>query len=131
MNSSAIASPPTLFTRLAAGDVALWRVFWLIGTPLALVWDATGLSMLTGFGVEQPFVAGTIIALFTASCVAMPFVAWGIWRSASRYPRDAWWRHVLAWGAILCAVLCALAAVVSLLAVFWLAYEFIYAMLVS
>jgi hypothetical protein len=117
--------------RLASGEIALWRAFWLIGTPLTVVWDATGLSMLTGFGVEQPFVAGLIIGVFTLSCIVMPFVAIALWRSASRYPREAWWRHALAWGAKLCAVVSGLVAVLSLLTVLYLAYEFIDAMLIA
>ncbi|MGC1778668.1 MAG: hypothetical protein WBB34_12020 [Xanthobacteraceae bacterium] len=119
------------FARLALGEVALWRVFWLIGAPLAVLWDATGLAMLTGFGVEQPLVAGLIIGVFTLSSVALPFVGWAIWRSASRYPREAWWRHALAWGAKLSAVVSGLAAALSLLAVLYLAYEFIYATLIT
>ncbi|HTZ00935.1 MAG TPA: hypothetical protein VMC05_01285 [Xanthobacteraceae bacterium] len=118
------------FARLAAGEVALWRVFWLIGTPLALVWDATGLAMITGFGVEEPFVAGFIIAVFTACCAAIPFVAVAIWKSATRYPRGAWWRHALAWGARLAAAVAALAAGLSLITVLYLAYEFVYAILI-
>lgn len=116
-----------ILKRLAKGDIALWRVFWLIGIPLALVWDITGLSMLSGYGVEQPFVAGLIIALFTATCVAIPFVAWAIWKSASCYPKDAWWRHCLSWAAKLSAAISGLAAGLSLLTVLYLAYEFIYA----
>ncbi|MGB7079100.1 MAG: hypothetical protein WBD53_18095 [Xanthobacteraceae bacterium] len=119
------------FLRLASGDVALWRVFWLIGTPLAVLWDASGLSMLTGFGVEQPLVAGLIIGVFTLSSLALPFVAWAIWRSASRYPRAAWWWHTLAWGAKLSAVVSGLAAALSLVAVLYLAYEFVYAAMIS
>ncbi len=76
-------------TRLATGDIALWRTFWLIGTPLAVVWDVTGLSMLTGFGVGEPLVATLIVAVFTLSSMALMFVALAIWRSASRYPRGA------------------------------------------
>lgn len=113
--------------RFFAGDIALWRAYWLIGIPLALLWDITGLSMLTGFGVEQPFVAGLIIALFTASSAAIPFVSVAIWRSASRYPREAWWRHLLAWGAKASAVISGLAAGLSLIVVLYLAYQFIYA----
>jgi len=117
--------------RLATGDVALWRVFWLIGIPLALVWDLTGLSMLTGYGVGEPVVAVAIIALFTASCVALPFLAWAIWRSASRYPRQVWWHDALAWAAKLSAVMSGLAAGLSLMAVLYLAYGFIYAAFLS
>jgi len=119
--------PMSALARLAKGDVALWRVFWLIGIPLALVWDITGLSMLTGYGVEQPLVAVVIGVSFTAASVALPFIAWAIWRSAARYPKDVWWRHALAWAARSSAVISGLAAGLSLLAVLYLAYEFIYA----
>lgn len=117
--------------RLAAGDVALWRVFWLIGVPLALLWDISGLSMIAGYGVGEPAVAIAIIALFTGSCAALPFLAWAIWRSASRYPRQAWWHHALAWAAKLSAVVSGLAAALSLLAVLYLAYGFIDAALMA
>src|ERR1700744_1585821 len=117
--------------RLAGGDVALWRVFWLIGMPLAVLWDVTGLSMLTGYGVEQPAVAILIILLFTATCIALPFLAWCIWQSASRYPRGAWWRHGIAWAAKISAGISGLAAGLSFLTVLYLAYEFIEAMFIS
>ncbi|HEX4043453.1 MAG TPA: hypothetical protein VHY10_17275, partial [Xanthobacteraceae bacterium] len=128
--ANARLSPMKFLARLAAGDVALWRVFWLIGIPLALVWDISGLSMITGYGVGEPAVAVAIIALFTASCLALPFLAWAIWRSASRYPRQAWWHHALAWAATLSAVVSGLAAGLSLVAVLYLAYGFIYAVLI-
>lgn len=114
-------------TRLAAGDIALWRTFWLIGIPLALLWDISGLSMLTGFGVDAPLVATLIIVVFTSSSAAIPFVAVAIWRSASRYPRRAWWNHVFAWSAKLCAALSGLAAAISFCTVLYLAFSFIYA----
>ncbi len=129
--ATAKLSSMKFLARLAAGDVALWRAFWLIGIPLALVWDITGLSMLTGYGVEQPFVAAAIIALFTATSVALPLVAWAVWRSAARYPKEAWWHHGLAWAAKLSAVMSGLAAGLSLVAVLYLAYEFIYAALIA
>lgn len=113
--------------RLAAGDIVLWRTFWLIGIPLALVWDITGLCMLTGFGVGEPFVATLIIVTFTLSSVAIVFVAVAVWRSASRYPRQAWWKHLLAWSAKLCAAVSALTAGVSFCVVLYLAFSFIYA----
>lgn len=115
--------------RLATGDIALWRTFWLIGTPLALVWDLSGLSMLTGYGVGEPFIAGFIIVLFTLSSAAIPFIAVAIWRSSSRYPRKAWWQWPLAIGAKLCAALSGLTAGLSLLAVLYLLVSFIYASL--
>lgn len=114
-------------TRLAVGDVALWRTFWLVGIPLALLWDISGLSMLTGFGVGEPLVATFIIVVFTSASAAIPFVSVAVWRSASRYPRQAWWQHVLAWSGKLCAAISGLAAAVSFCVVLYLAFSFIYA----
>ena len=113
--------------KLAAGQIALWCAFWLIGTPLSLVWDASGACMVTGCGVQEPLIAGIIIALFTLSSAAIPFVSWAIWRSSSNYPREAWWQWPLAYGAKLCAALSGLAAALSLLGVLYLAFIFIYA----
>jgi len=113
--------------RLAAGDVALWRAFWLIGIPLTLVWDLSGLSMLTGFGVGEPAVAIAIIVVFTLSSAAIPLVAVAIWRSASRYPRHAWWNHALAWSAKLSAAISGLAAGISFCVVVYLAVSFVFA----
>ncbi len=116
-----------ILARLATGNVALWRTFWLIGVPLALVWDLTGLSMLTGFGVGEPLVATLIVVVFTLSSAAIPFVAVAIWRSASQYPREAWWKHALAWSAKLSATVSGLAAAISFCVVLYLAFSFIYA----
>ncbi len=88
--------------RLATGQIALWRTFWLIGTPLALVWDLSGACMVLGFGIEEPFLTGLIITLFTLASLTMPFVAVAIWRSASNYPREVMvanavrnWRQIM------------------------------------
>jgi hypothetical protein len=113
--------------RLAAGDIALWRVFWLIDVPLALIWDLSGLSMLTGFGVGEPLVAIAIIVVFTLASASLPFLSVAIWRTASRYPRQAWWTHGLAWGAKLCAVMSGLTAGVSFCVVLYLAFSFVFA----
>jgi len=114
--------------RLATGDVALWRTFWLIGIPLALLWDVTGGCMvLGGFGFQEPFIAGFIIALFTLSSAAIPFVSVAIWRSASRYPRELWWQMPLALSAKLCAAISGLAAALSLVGILYLAVMYIYA----
>jgi hypothetical protein len=77
-------------TRLATGQIALWCTYWLIGTPLALLWDASGACMVAGCGIEEPLIAGFVIALFALASAAMPFVAVAIWRSASNYPQPAW-----------------------------------------
>jgi hypothetical protein len=113
--------------QLAAGQIALWRTFWLIGTPLALVWDITGACMVLGIGVEELFLAGIIIGLFAVASLALPFAAVAIWRSASNYPRKAWWQTPLAITAKLCAVISGLAAGLSVLGLLYLAVEFIYA----
>jgi hypothetical protein len=113
--------------RLAAGDVPLWRVFWLIGTPLSLVWDLSGLSLITGFGVEEPLIAAFLIAVFSLSCLALVFVAVALWRSANRYPREEWWHTPLAICAKLCAIFSALSAGVSFLIIMYLLLEFVYA----
>jgi hypothetical protein len=116
-------------TRLATGQIALWRTFWLIGTPLALVWDVTGICMVLGIGVDQLFLAGLIIALFTLASLITPFAAVAIWRSASNYPREAWWHTTLAIGAKLCAAFSGLVGGLSVVGLLYLAYEFIQAIL--
>jgi hypothetical protein len=113
--------------RLAAGDVALWRAFWLIGTPLAVVWDVSGGCTLVGCGIDEPSVAGFLLLLFTLSSVALVFAAVAIWRSASKYPRQVWWQRLLALGAKTCAALSGLAAAVSVLVVLYIVGIFIYA----
>ena len=82
--------------------------------------------MIAGFGVEELFVAGLIIVLFTLSSAAIPFISLAIWRSASNYPRKVWWQNLLAWSAKLCAVFSGLSAAVSLLAVIYLFSMFVY-----
>jgi len=116
-------------TRLATGQIALWRTFWLIEIPLALLWLVTGAGMVLGWGVEQPLIAGCIITLFTFSSVALPFAAITLWRSASHYPQAAWWQKLLAIGAKLCAAFWGLAGALSVVGLLYLAYEFIEAAL--
>ena len=113
--------------RLATGQIALWRTFWLIGTPLALVWDITGACMVFGFGVEELSVAGFIIALFALASLALPFAAVAIWRSASNYPREAWWQTPIAIAAKLCAAFSGIVAALSILGLLYLASGFIQA----
>src|SRR5580693_851834 len=96
--------------KLATGQIALWRVYWLIGTPLTLIWLVTGAAMLFWSGAPDLFVVGFIIAVFTLAALALPFVAWAIWRSASNYPRKTWWHTAFAWGAKLCATFTGLVA---------------------
>jgi len=115
--------------RLATGQIALWCTFWLIGTPLALVWDASGACMVTGCGIREPSIAELIIALFALASLAIPFAAVAIWRSASNYPRETWWHTLLAIGAKLCAAFSGLVAALSILGLLYLAYDFILAVL--
>jgi len=115
--------------RLATGQIALWCTFWLIGTPLALVWDASGACMVTGCGIAEPLIAGFVIALFTLASVAIPFAAVAIWRSASNYPRETWRQTFLAIGAKSCAAVSGLVAALSVLGLLYLAYDVIYAVL--
>jgi hypothetical protein len=111
--------------RLATGQIALWCTFWLIGTPLALLWDASGACMVTGCGIEDSFIAGLMIALFALSSVILPFAAVAIWRSASNYPRATWRQTLLAWGAKVSAVFSGLAAVLSVVGLLYLTYMFV------
>lgn len=113
--------------RLATGQIALWCVFWLIGTPLSLVWDVSGGCMVVGCGVQEPLIAGFLIVLFTLSSIAMVFVSVAIWRSASNHPREAWWQTPLAIAAKLCAAFSALVTTLSFLAVLYFSFDFIYA----
>jgi hypothetical protein len=113
--------------KLARGDVGLWRVFWLIGIPLSLIWDFSVLSTLAGYDVGGSFVAIPLITLFALSSVAIVFVSVAVWRSASKYPREVWWQTLLALAAKLCAVFSGLVVGVSFLVAVYLAFEFIYA----
>jgi hypothetical protein len=113
--------------RLAAGNVALWVTFWLIGTPLTLVWDLSGLAMLAGYGVGEPAAAIVLIAIFVLACIAVVFASVAVWRSSSNYPREVWWQWVLVIVAKLCAVISALSAGISFLVVAYLASDFIQA----
>jgi hypothetical protein len=118
-----------LLAKFVTGNIALWRTFWLIGIPLALVWDITGACMVFGFSVEEPLIAGSIIALFALSSAAIPLVSVAIWRSSSNYLREVWWHGPLALGAKLCAVFSGLVAALSVLGLLYLAYDYIYAAL--
>jgi hypothetical protein len=113
--------------RLAAGNIALWCTFWLIGVPLSLVWDASGGCMVVGCGIGEPLIAGFFIVLFTLSSLAIVFVSVAIWRSSSQYPRESWWQTPLAIAAKLCAVFMGLSATLSFLAVLYFVASFIYA----
>ena len=109
------------------GQIALWCAFWLIGVPLALLWDASGLCTVVGCGVEEPTTAGFLLVLFALTSIAIPFASVAIWRSASNYPRKAWWQTVLAIGAKFCAVVRGLLALIGLAVLLYIAVALIYA----
>jgi hypothetical protein len=114
--------------RLATGQIALWCVFWLIGFPLSLVWDVSGGCMVTGCGIQELWIVVFVIALFTLSSIAIVFVSVAIWRSASNYPRDAWWKTPVAILAKLCAAFSALVATASFLVFVYFDYYLIFAL---
>jgi hypothetical protein len=113
--------------RLATGQIALWCAFWLIGAPLALLWDVSGVCTVVGCGIQEPIIDGLLLVLFTLASMAIPFVSVAIWRSASKYPREVRWKTLLAIGAKLCAVFSALLATTGLLVVLYIVFIFIYA----
>ena len=117
----------TFLARLATGHIALWRTFWLIGVPLALVWDVTGACLVFGSGGGEPLIPESIIALFALASAIIPLVSVALWRSASNYPREVWWHGLVAIGAKLCAVFSGLVAALSVLGLLYLAYDTIYA----
>jgi hypothetical protein len=111
--------------NLATGQVALWRVFWLIGSPLTLIWLVTGAAMLFWSGIPYLFVVGFIIAVFTLATLAIPFVSWAIWRSASNYPRKTRWHTAFAWGAKAGAAFWAVVAALSVVGLLYLGNDLI------
>jgi len=113
--------------RLATGQIALWCAFWLIGTPLVLLWDVSGVCTVVGCGIQEPIIEVFLLVLFTLASMAIPFVSVAIWRSASKYPRELPWQTLLAIVAKLCAVLSALLATISLLVVLYMVFVFVYA----
>jgi hypothetical protein len=114
-------------SRLAAGNIPLWCTFWLIGVPLVLLWDLSGVCTAVGCGIEEPWISVVLLALFALATVAIPFISVAVWRSASRYPRALWWQKLLAVGAKLCAVISALLALIGLLVLLYMAFIFAYA----
>lgn len=111
--------------RLGAGELPLWRVFWLIGTPLALVWDLTGAAMVFGTGATGPVLTIAIIAIFTLATLALPFIAFATWRSATNYPRGTLMRTALAWAAKAAAVITGLIGVGSIVGLIYLGRLFL------
>jgi hypothetical protein len=104
------------------GQVALWCTFWLIGIPLVLIWDVSGVCTVVGCGIEEPTAGAIVLALFALSSIAIPFVSVGLWRSASKYPRQTWSQTLLAIGAKLCAVVSGLLALTGLAVLLYIGF---------
>jgi hypothetical protein len=117
----------TFLKKLMTGQIALWCAFWLIGIPLALLWDVSGVCTVVGCGIQDTTIGGLLLALFAASSIAIPFVSFAIWRSSSKYPQKTWVQTGLAVCAKLCAVLSGLLALIGLMVLAYIAYVFIYA----
>jgi len=112
----------TFLKTLMTGQITLWCVFWLIGTPLTLVWYLGGVCTVVGCGIQDTTVAAILLALFALSTIAIPFVSIGLWRSASKYPRQTWSQTSLAIGAKLCAVVSGLLAVTGLTVLLYIGF---------
>jgi hypothetical protein len=112
----------TFLKKLMTGQVALWCTFWLIGIPLVLIWDVSGVCTVVGCGIEEPTAGAIVLALFALSSIAIPFVSVGLWRSASKYPRQTWSQTLLAIGAKLCAVVSGLLALTGLAVLLYIGF---------
>jgi len=122
-----LLEPMTFLKKLMTGQFALWCAFWLIGIPLALVWDVSGTCTIVGCGIQDPTTGGILLALFAVSSVAIPFVSFAIWRTSSGYPQKTWGRTAIALGAKVCAVFSGLLALIGLAVLLYIAYYiFIY-----
>lgn len=120
----------TFLKKLVTGQIALWCTFWLIGIPLALLWDLSGVCTIVGCGIQDPTAGALLLALFAVSSIAIPFVSFAIWRSSSKYPQKTWWQTGLALAAKLCAVVSGLMAVTGLAVLLYIGfYIFIYPVL--
>ena len=115
----------TFLTKLFTGRVTLWITFWLIGIPLAAVWDVSGGCILAGCGMRpigplvDLIIAGLLIALFTLSSMGVAFVSVAIWRSASTRRRAIWWERLFAFSAKAYAALTGATAFIVLLAILY------------
>ena len=120
----------TFLKKLMTGQIALWCIFWLIGIPLALLWDVSGVCTVVGCGIQDPTAGTVLLALFALSSIAIPFVSFAIWRSSSKYPQKTRWHTGLALAAKLCAVFSGLLALIGLAVLLYIAfYIFIYPVL--
>lgn len=111
--------------KLFTGRVALWITFWLIGIPLAIVWDVSGGCILAGCGAQSfgprvnLIIAGLSVALFTLSSVGVGVASVAIWRSASTHRRAIWWERLLEFSAKAYAALTGAIAFLVLLAIMY------------
>ena len=112
----------TFLKKLMSGQIALWRVFWLIGSPLTVLWYLGGVCTAVGCGIQEPTAGAIVLALFALSSIAIPFVSVGLWRSASKYPRQTWSQTLLAIGAKLCAVVSGLLALIGLAVLLYIGF---------
>jgi hypothetical protein len=120
----------TFLKKLMTGQIALWCAFWLIGIPLALLWDISGLCTVVGCGIQDSTAGALLLALFAVSSIAIPFVSFAIWRSSSKYPQQTWWHTGLALAAKLCAVFSSILAIIGIAVLLYIAfYVFIYPVL--
>jgi hypothetical protein len=113
--------------KLANGQIALWCAYWLIGTPLFLLWGMTGICTVVGCGIQEPTIAGFLLVLFALCSLAIPFMSVAIWRSSSKYPRQSWGQTLVALGAKLCAAAAGLMALIGLAVLIYIAVIFAYA----
>jgi hypothetical protein len=117
----------TFLKKLMTGQIALWCAFWLIGIPLALLWDASGVCTIVGCGIQDPTAGALLLALFALSSIVIPFVSFAIWRSSSNYPQKSLWHTGFALAAKLCAVFSSLLALTGLAVLGYIAFVMIYA----
>jgi len=116
--------------RLVRGQIALWCVFWLVAIPLALIWNGSGACMVSGCSLQAPSAIIFVIAVFVVATLLTPFVAVAVWRSASNYPRAGAWATPLAIAAKVFAAVTMLVAVLSVIGLVYLGYDFVEALLV-
>jgi hypothetical protein len=129
-SSNFLLEPMTVLKKFMSGQIALWCAFWLIGVPLAFLWDVSGACTIVGCGIQDPAIGGLLLALFAVLSIAIPFVSFAIWRSSSNYPQKTRWRTAVALGAKLCAVLSGLLALIGLAVLLYIGYYiFIYPVL--
>lgn len=107
--------------KLFTGDITLWCTLWLVTTPLVIIWDVSGICILTRCRTQSHgsradlFITGFLIALFALSNVGVAVVSGAIWRNSSKLRRDVWRGRLLAFSAKLYAALTGSGAIVILL----------------